>query len=60
MSAIIGDAFTTCTHTNNGPPYDEQPVAVVGEKSLRGIFNNSGGGNVNKYHIEFRLVNKKT
>ena len=29
--------------------YDEQAVAVVGEKFLRGIFNNSGGGNVNKY-----------
>ena len=30
--------------------YDEQAVvAVVGEKFLRGIYNNSGWGNVNKY-----------
>ena len=43
--------ISSCAHTNNCPPYDEQPVAVVGEKFLRGIFKNSGGGNVNKYRL---------
>ena len=31
-----------------------QAYAVVGEKFLRGIFNDSGGGNVNKYQIRYK------
>ena len=37
----------------------EQAVTVVGEKFLRGIFNNSGGGNVNRYQINITMKDTK-
>ena len=36
--------------------YDEHADAVVGEKFLRGILNNSGGGKVNKYRMTQMII----